>query len=384
MPGKFKTSIQEVGFPVACLGVTLSNQIVVGGGGGTGRSGVKNKLAVYKIAQGQLEHQGELELSSDEDAPTCLATHPTAKTMFIAGINRGADSIKQGNNKSCRVFEIKKTNKIQTKHGVSAQAITSRSQYDYQRCMAIDKSGKLVACGATDGTLAMLKYPSLKPAIEDARFIGAADEINDVSFNQRGNWLAVSTDQELKVLLAKDGSVVQTIDKPHTQQSGQKMAFRFARFGSIGDKQDVLYTVMNTVGGKEKRQAYIAIWDTENWARVMTRPASRSSAITTLAVSHDRKLLAFATASLQMVVCDAQTLQVLGRIPHSHSFAITALAFDQTGRYLISGSADETCQVLTIPDQWPTALDTVLEHWQLVLTVLAAVVAILIVVFSQL
>jgi prolactin regulatory element-binding protein len=37
----FKVS---VGIPVFGLGFTSSNQLIVGGGGGPGRSGVKNKL----------------------------------------------------------------------------------------------------------------------------------------------------------------------------------------------------------------------------------------------------------------------------------------------------------------------------------------------------
>lgn len=42
----FKVS---VGIPVFGLGFTSDNQLVLGGGGGAGRSGVKNKLVKKKL-----------------------------------------------------------------------------------------------------------------------------------------------------------------------------------------------------------------------------------------------------------------------------------------------------------------------------------------------
>ncbi|KAJ1765653.1 hypothetical protein IW140_006407 [Coemansia sp. RSA 1813] len=350
MPTKLERSTENVGFPIGCIGVTQSNEIVLGGGGGTGRSGVRNKLV--------LTH--ELELSSEEDAPTCLATNPKGKTI-ISSINRSDDDIKEGLNKNCRVFTVTKKS---INAGKVANTICSTSDYDYQKSITFDPSGKLVASGSTDGTLAVLQYPSLHPAFP---FVDAANEINDVCFNAEGKWLSVVTNDELKILTAKTGALVQTIDNPHTS-SGQPAVFRFARFGSekgalrfnTGAKssatklKDALYTVLNT---KTRKQAYIAVWNTRTWKRIATRPVC-NSAITTFAISSDGTLLAFATASLQIGICDAHSLRVLARIQNAHGFAITALAFDNTGKHLISGSADETCQIIRIPDVWPTAFET--------------------------
>ncbi|KAJ1725226.1 hypothetical protein LPJ53_000555 [Coemansia erecta] len=381
MCAKLERFTSEVGFPIGCIGVTQNNEVILGGGGGAGRSGVKNKLGVYSVDSKakMLKPVCELVLSSDEDAPTCLAVHPKDRVL-ISSVNRGTGHIKKGENTNLRAFELKKKS---IKEGKAAMTVCSTSDFDYQKCVVFDPSGKLVAGGSTNGTLSVLSYPQLTPAFP---FIEAADEVNDVDFSSSGKWLAVATDDELKVVSTKNGSLVQTIDNPHTT-SGTQAVFRFARFGhskgvlsglnrqDVVDIKNVLYTVMNT---RTRKQAYIAIWDTQTWARLTTRPVC-NSAITTFTMSRDGRLLAFATASLSIVVCDAHSLRVLLRIPAAHSFAITALAFDRDARYLVSGSADESCHVTVLPDRWPTALDAVAE---IIMNNLQTVIVILVIVFA--
>ncbi|KAJ2701345.1 hypothetical protein H4218_001505 [Coemansia sp. IMI 209128] len=360
MASRVKRLTTEVGFPISCIGITLGNEVVLGGGGGPGGSGIQNKLAIYSIDSAglKLKRVSEAILSSDEDAPTCLAVHPT-DSVVVSSINTCKDAMQKGNNSNCRVFELSK--KSVKARGKAAKTICSTSDYDYQKCIAIDALGKLVAGGSTDGTLAVVQYPSLRQAFP---YVEAAGEVNDVDFNASGKWLAVATDNELKVISTKDGSLVQNIDGPRTA-SGQPAVFRFAKFGTNSESKvkggieakSVLYTVLNT---KSRKLAYIAMWDTKQWTRIATRPVCQS-AITTFALSPSGRLLAVATASLQIAICDAYTLKVLLRVPAAHSFAITALAFDRDDKHLISGSADETCQVLRLPETWPTALDSVVD-----------------------
>ncbi|ORX68033.1 WD40 repeat-like protein [Linderina pennispora] len=327
MPANLDRFTCDIGFPVGCIGVTSSNEVVLGGGGGPGGSGVKNKLSVYKVDKERqdLDEVSTITLSSNEDAPTCLAVHPKEKTI-VSSVNVDKERIEKGENANCRVFKLAKKG-IQA--GKAAKTMLSTDDMDYQKTIAIEPHGRLVANGSSDGTLAVVEYPSLKPAFP---FVEASGEINDVDFNASGKWLVVATDHELKVLASKDGSSVQNIDKPHTT-SGEQAVFRSSRFGRAKEQlmgfkaqqktpvmlKDVLYTVLNT---RSRKQAYIAMWNTQTWQRITTRPVCRS-AITTFAVSNKGRLLAFATASLQIGICDAHTLRVLVRIPAAHSFAIT-------------------------------------------------------------
>ncbi|KAI9473034.1 quinon protein alcohol dehydrogenase-like superfamily [Coemansia mojavensis] len=362
----------KVGFPVACIGITPSNQVVLGGGGGPGRSGVQNKLAVYSIGDAGLQQQSELVLKSDEDAPTCLAVHPKEGAL-VASINGTSSDIQAGSSRNLRVFALAKG---RIRAGKATKTICSSDQMDYQKCIRFSSAGSMVAGGATDGTLSVVKYPSLKPV---SAFVGAADEINDVDFGEQDRWLAAATDAEIKVLLVADSSTVKSIRDPRTA-SGERAVFRFARFGT--GKADVLFTVLNT---RSRKSCYVVQWDTKTWARIGTRRVAHSAA-TTFAMSHGGDLLAVATASLQICVCDARTLKVLLRIPAAHSFAITALAFDKDDRRLVSASADETCQAIVLPEAWPTAVDRLAgyarDHSQLLAVLLAALLAVLVALFT--
>ncbi|KAJ2295696.1 hypothetical protein IWW54_007084, partial [Coemansia sp. RSA 2705] len=199
-------------------------------------------------------------------------------------------------------------------------------------------------------------------------------------------WLVAATDAELRVVSTADASLVQAIDDPHLR-SGERAAFRFARFGrgtgnvlaggSRVPAQQVLYTVLNSRG--RAGGAYVVQWNTEGWQRIGTRFTGHS-AITTFALSPSGRLLAFATASLQIGICDAHSLKVLMRVPAAHGFAITALAFDKDDRHLVSGSADETCQVFVLPEQWPTPVDLVLEFGQQHLQAIAVLLVLLLAV----
>ncbi|KAJ2847895.1 hypothetical protein IWW36_003617 [Coemansia brasiliensis] len=336
---KLERYTSKVGFPVACIGITPSNDVMLGGGGGPGRSGVQNKLAIYSMSDStkSLQQKCELVLKSDEDAPTCLAMHPKEKAL-VASINGSSEDIQKGSNKNFRVFTLTKS---RIKTGKTTKSICSSDQIDYQKCIRFSNTGDMVAGGATDGTLSVIKYPSLKPV---SPFIDATDEINDVDFGAQDRWLAVATDSEIKVLLVADSSSIKSIRDPHTV-SGERAAFRFARFGisSLPESKaqtDALYTVLNT---RSRKSCYIVQWDTQTWSRISTRFIAHSAA-TTFAMSNKGDLLALATASLQICICDARTLKVLLRISAAHSFAITALTFDKDDKRLISASADETCQ----------------------------------------
>lgn len=90
-----------VGIPVYGLAFTSSNQLLLGGGGGAGRTGVKNKLVkfwqlvyvvsgyslVFLISQisykveprrKDIEEEAVYEVPDGEDAPMCLDIHPIA------------------------------------------------------------------------------------------------------------------------------------------------------------------------------------------------------------------------------------------------------------------------------------------------------------------
>ncbi|GAA5993633.1 hypothetical protein JCM5350_003037, partial [Sporobolomyces pararoseus] len=95
----------DVKFPVYSIAFNRDDSIVLAGGGGSSRTGVKNRLSMYKIdtQQKQLKLITEHELSKEEDAPMTIAIHRPSKTI-AAGINSDLESLKRGKNENLRMF----------------------------------------------------------------------------------------------------------------------------------------------------------------------------------------------------------------------------------------------------------------------------------------
>ncbi|KAJ5179593.1 hypothetical protein N7492_002803 [Penicillium capsulatum] len=95
-----------------------SGRLLVGGGGGEGRSGVGNKISLIDTSRrNQLSEAVELNLSRDEDSVTSLAATARAdddsdSVVVLAGINSSMAEQKNNNNQHMRAFRFKPPQKI--------------------------------------------------------------------------------------------------------------------------------------------------------------------------------------------------------------------------------------------------------------------------------
>ncbi|KAH8794652.1 hypothetical protein BGZ57DRAFT_316591 [Hyaloscypha finlandica] len=86
-----------------------ANRLVVGGGGGAGRSGVGNKITVLDTSKStELIEVSEADLSKDEDNVTSLAVgqRKGRATLVYAGVNSSPQDVERGKNTHFRVFGI--------------------------------------------------------------------------------------------------------------------------------------------------------------------------------------------------------------------------------------------------------------------------------------
>ncbi|CRG88569.1 hypothetical protein PISL3812_05600 [Talaromyces islandicus] len=83
--------------------------LLVGGGGGEGRSGVGNKIALLNTSKRyEISEIVNVELSRDEDSVTSLAVAKSADESMVAlaGINSSQAEQQKGNNRHLRSFEL--------------------------------------------------------------------------------------------------------------------------------------------------------------------------------------------------------------------------------------------------------------------------------------
>ncbi|KZO98030.1 WD40 repeat-like protein [Calocera viscosa TUFC12733] len=369
-------------FPVYSLAFVSDARLVVGGGGGASRSGIKNQLRVYEVDRPNLalKQLATLELESGEDAPMTIAAplSPNTSAHIVCGINSAAARMAQGENENCRVYAVGDEKLVEERR---AQTISGRDGEVYQvrvgrligggrlmheqKVTAFSPDGTLVAAGSTDNAVALLQYPSLEPACESLKV--ADGELYDVSISDKHILLTASSHLELYLLPAKDKKgkgkleLEKRIERPTFKGvTPDKVVFRAARFSPT--QPDRLFTVLNPSGGarsktrgaKQPTNSYVCKWDTTTWTVKRSRLVD-SKPVTVFDVSADGKLVAWGSSDLKIGVLDAKTFAPLLQILKAHEFPPTALKFSPDAALLVSGSADNSLRLIQVPSGRPSS-----------------------------
>ncbi|TFK76068.1 hypothetical protein BDN72DRAFT_756973 [Pluteus cervinus] len=313
-------------FPIYSSAFLSEHELILGGGGGATRSGIKNKLRLYNVKDDRsIELLHEHELEKGEDAPMSMAAFAGDNTV-VCGINSVEELLKKGENQNCRVFSVndKKLSLLGT-HGT----LPPGESDDFQKVTVISQDGQLVAvAGAHD--LAILSYPSLAPV---AQQVHTEKEIYDVVFT--ASTIVVVTTSSLLIYslpsIVESSSQVsskgkgkrkeitnltelellKSVDVPSVGGFQSGSTFRAARYHP--QKTNVIYTVINTnpprTSKKASRQGYVCRWNTESWTVEKSRKVS-DRGLTCFDISADGKLLAFGSSDLNIGLLDSTTLAV--------------------------------------------------------------------------
>ncbi|KAI0080678.1 WD40 repeat-like protein [Panus rudis PR-1116 ss-1] len=351
------------GFPVYSCAFVSENELVLGGGGGQSKTGIKNKLRLYRVnSEKVMELLDELELDKGEDAPMSMAASLDDKEI-ICGINSSEEQLKVKQNQNCRVFGIK-DGKLVSRSTTSTLSILSEED-DFQKVTVLSPDHSLLAAAGTKD-LSVLKYPSLEPLssaitiskgeIYDAAFSSStlviATTVNLLIYN-----LPDDTDSEKKAGKHKATSsaslqLLKTVDRPELPGKDAGSSFRAIRFHP--DNPKFLYAVLNTVPPRTRtkslpRRAFICKFDTDTWKVLKVRKVS-DKGVTCFDISPNGRFLAFGSSDLTVGIIDAQTFAPLVTILKAHDFPPTTLRFNPTSRLLVSGSADNTVRLVSVPE----------------------------------
>ncbi|KAH0587327.1 hypothetical protein H2248_006127 [Termitomyces sp. 'cryptogamus'] len=390
------------GFPVYSSAFLSENELVLGGGGGTAKAGIKNKLRLFHVGpERSLEILGEVELNIGEDAPMSMAADKTARTI-VCGVNSTIQNIEKGSNENCRVYTLKDNIPVSLR---TRGTIPTSDPSDYQasKVTVLSSDGTLLAvAGAHDFSL--LFYPSLSPAAEP---IHTENEIYDATFS--GSTIVVVTTRDFRVYsLPSSPEVRQTPSSKKSKGKGKNTksashplspklellqsvdvptipgvvpAFRSARYHPTDST--ILYTTVNTTSPRTKkaktpqRQSFIYKWDTKTWTVEKSRKVG-DRALTCFDISPDGKFLGYGTSDLTVGLFDAGNLSPLVTILKAHDFPPTTIAFNPTSTLLITGSADASVRVVSVP----TAIGSG-PSWTITLLVLLAILVVLLAIPAQ-
>ncbi|CED85158.1 Prolactin regulatory element-binding protein/Protein transport protein SEC12p [Phaffia rhodozyma] len=384
-------------FPVYSIAFQSDSQVVLGGGGGATRSGVKNKLKLchVDVKAKKLDVLDEYELQAEEDAPMTLALNPKTKEL-AAGINSAPAQLRNGMNNHCRVFDLN-DEKIQLKSSTRTFSAdySEREDYPYQKLTAFSRNGSLLAVGTSHNQVSILSFPSLEPAYERLSFdrVGFGD-VYDLDFSDDGSRLAVTTSTTVHVysLSTGQGQPSGSISKPKEIEAisrdaikiEAKSTFRGGKFGR-GPTSSKFFALLNAPIQKKKgdpRRAFICTFDASTEATSRTAEGEKKEEkvpveedsketwkvgkarvlagkpITVCDVSTSGTMLAYGCSDLSVGIVDTSNSAPLLRILRAHALPPTVLRFNPSGNLICSGSADNTVRVITVPETFDATYGT--------------------------
>ncbi|KAG8910315.1 hypothetical protein FRC00_008425 [Tulasnella sp. 408] len=377
-------------FPVYSIGFVADDKVVLGGGGGASRSGIKNKLRLYKVDPKSLDLVNELELDPGEDAPMSMAVARKSQDI-ICGINSTLEK-RKNDNQNCRVYQVSKEDKLEKKQTTSTLSIENDEDDDYQvggvtlpgraygltesspaqKVTTLSPEGDLLAVGSTTNQVALLSFPALKPVAAPFDIPKSGGDIFDVDFHDEHAVICGSkTIYFVRLPSSKSEKrnsktaleVATTVALPSLPglATGSTCSFRAARMVNNNDSEGqstgkLLYAVVNTTPPRSarggSRAAFVCVFQQQDksseWGLVKNRSAS-SKAITVFDVNGAGTLLAYGSSDLSVGILDAKTLAPLLSILNAHEFPATVLKFNPSSTLLISGSADNSVRVVEVP-----------------------------------
>ncbi|KAK7402909.1 hypothetical protein QQX98_011340 [Neonectria punicea] len=221
-PPPFPCASTELDYPLYALNFDPedSTRLVVGGGGGAGRSGVGNKITVLEtISQQDLRVAGEIDLSRDEDSVMSLAIGPQKdKTVHVyAGVNSSHESIAKGKNEHLRALGIEQSKARAAAGTKTADAkitelsrtslFTDSSPDAYQRLLriagpvgvaatAMGKEPQLAIFEADGATAKVKGVIELTKEVEDLDIVQTGDDEFQVAFCDRYELHVVNVGKE--------------------------------------------------------------------------------------------------------------------------------------------------------------------------------------------
>lgn len=341
--------------------------ILVGGGGGSSKTGVANGFEIFELSHNGSQFIAE-EVTRHETGPSVVmncTTYNNEKKIWIAA---GQESHCQLYNVSSKVVTVKNGEVIKPASDNTKENIRQRKNMDkgeetyvpeerieeikddnsnikskrlqlivkpldsvqtdfsevepLQRIVRISSNGKFMATGGTDGHIRLWKFPQLYKLNDlDAHL----KEIDDIDFCPDSTLIAsVAKDGKAFVWNVNNGSKFK--DLIWSPPNGLKYMYKRCRFRKLEEEKSKiqLFMLSNAIIGKNT--SFLQMWDVNSGNIVKAIPYKET--LSALAVSDDGKFVAVGTMfSGSVDIYIAFSLRRALHVPGAHSMFVTGLEF---------------------------------------------------------
>ncbi|KAL2715849.1 prolactin regulatory element-binding protein isoform X1 [Vespula squamosa] len=359
--------LARVNFPLYTLQMLTSRHILVGGGGGSSKTGVANGFEIFELLHDGVQFLAE-EVTRHETGPTvvmnCATYNNEKRSWILAGqenhcqlynvntkiinVENGEVIKKVGNITKDNIRNRKVNDKIEEEQTMKGKVQELKNdnynikckklqliikpidsvQTDFsedeslQRIVRISYNGKFMATGGTDGCIRIWKFPQLQK-MHDLK--AHQKEIDDIDFSPDNNSL---------ITIAKDGKAILwnvangSLKKELTWNTpnNTKYMYKRCRFRISEENKSLnqLFLLSNATMGKDP--SFLQLWDTE--AGNIIKFITYKETLSALTVSDDGKFVAVGTMfSGSVDIYVAFSLRRVLHVPGAHNMFVTGLEF---------------------------------------------------------
>ncbi|VEN33564.1 unnamed protein product [Callosobruchus maculatus] len=343
--------LARVNFPLYTVQLLTPRHVIVGGGGGTSKTGVANGFEIFELSHNGRKFLAE-EVTRHETGGNvvmnCSTYSDNRHTYLVAGqeshcqlynvnsvLVKEQKVVENGLNSDLKQRKPKAKEKTDANENVQKKlkfVITPADsvQTDFQqpeplcRVVRMHHNGKLLATGGTDGKIKLWKFPGLEPLVT---LKAHEKEIDDIDFSKYDNYLCTIAKDGLAIIWdAVKGKQLRKLS--WKQPNGSKYLYKRCRFGVIegANQKCAVYTLTNPTGLAKRQKAYLQQWLPEDG--LLKKVAEFDESVSALAVRDDGRFLAVGTMfSGSVSIYAAFSLQRILNVPGAHSMFVTGLEF---------------------------------------------------------
>eukprot|EP00276_Gloeochaete_wittrockiana_P008144 CAMPEP_0184649360 /NCGR_PEP_ID=MMETSP0308-20130426/6696_1 /TAXON_ID=38269 /ORGANISM="Gloeochaete witrockiana, Strain SAG 46.84" /LENGTH=333 /DNA_ID=CAMNT_0027082005 /DNA_START=1606 /DNA_END=2604 /DNA_ORIENTATION=+ len=312
-------------YPIYAASWTSNGRVILGGGGGSSRTGIPNALTLCEITEqdGKGEFSPLYTHSTGTGAVTSLCIHPKGNELVCV----------VGGKLELYAFADDEK-KIEA---LESQTASKDAEQGPQKLVRFSVDGATIAtAGEDDHIVHVWDYPQLKLRFSLA---GHSSTVYEISFDPAGELVATaSADKQCIIWKLSDASQVKALRCPRKPDVAM---FRGCSFSADGL---YLFTVQSSKGAP----SVLTKWQVSDWNEVESTVVNSKPA-TSFAMSQDGQFVAVGTAEGQVAIVDAARMRTLATIT-AHDLPGTAMAFASSVPALVSVSADYSCRVIALPD----------------------------------
>lgn len=365
---KHNQLLARVNFPLYAVHVLTERHILVAGGGGSAKTGIRNVIEIYELINDGSTCRAEsvTHYETGSEAIMNCVIHDAGKYyLLFAGMEGNCHVYKikysisdegisidgKQSDKENRGGSVRLRNRTVTDTGPSvtesdkpdanANVIHSKLFFDitkvdsfqtdfsdepFQKLVRFSGSSNFLATGGADGHLRIWKHPKLNKVFDIAAH---TDDVDDIDISPDGKQIvSVSRDGYGKVWDAEKGTLISDLKYELPSKANVKYRFRSCRFGIVDDKNDLsLFAILNpAVRSKPPSQCYVCKWETKNFVQKKI-VAAGTDMFSAMAINDNGRFIGLGTQSGSVKIYIAFSLTQIYNVERVHGIFVTGLEF---------------------------------------------------------